>query len=440
MNHPIFSSRRHFLRQAASAAPWLIPASALGRAGNLPPSDRILVGSVGVGPQGAGVMSNFLAQSDCRVVAVCDVKKKVLEAVRNKVDAFYGEKGCTPYHDFRELLARPDIDVVTVAPPDHWHVLVALAAVRAGKDIYLEKPMGLSLQEDQVLRAECQRRGTIFQFGTQQRSTAIFRQACELVRNGRIGRLQTINVWSPGSSAGGPRQPVPIPPDYIDYDLWLGPAPYAPYTEDRCENKWWWFISDYALGFIAGWGIHPVDIALWGGADLLQGPMEVQGTGDYPTPEGVADTALDWDLQYRFASGVVMNFTGYPVPEEWRRRYINISNHGTAFEGTEGWVQVRRSGIEAYPKKILGEHPGAGEVHLPVSTNHARNLLDCVRSRSRTVSPIEESVWGDTICHVGDIAARTRQKLIWDPEKERFTNSETANRYLVREMRSPWHL
>ena len=443
-NHSI--SRRRFFKgtalgwAATSASGYVIPAAALGREGSIPPSDKIVVGSIGVGPQGSGVMTNFLNQKDCRVTALCDVKKQVRQKIKNQVDRFYGDRGCAVYHDFRELLSRQDIDAVTIATTDHWHVLVALAAVRAGKDVYLEKPMGLSLAEDQALRRECRRYGTVFQFGTQQRSGAHFRQACELVRNGRIGKLHTINVWSPGSIAGGPLKPVPLPPDYIDYDLWLGPAPYVPYTEDRCENKWWWFISDYALGFIAGWGIHPMDIALWGGGDLLKGPIEVQGTAVFPPPDGVCDTSLNWDITYTFQNGIIMKFAGDPMPAEWQKRYVNVSTHGTAFEGTLGWVQVRRSGIEAFPKKILADHPGPHEVHLPVSENHARNLLDCIRTRSRTVCPIEEAVWGDTFCHLGDIAARTQQKLVWDQEKERFTHSETANRYLVRPMRSPWHL
>ena len=267
-------NRSTFLKDAARVAvgaaltPYIVPASVLGR-GQTPPSDRVQVGCIGVGPQGTGVMRNFLAQKDVRVVAVCDVKKPVLEArARQLVNDHNGDAQCTAYHDFRELLARKDIDAVTVAPPDHWHVPIAIAAANAGKDMYVEKPMGLSVAQDQALRAACRRNGTIFQFGTQQRSNDRFRFACELVRNGRIGQLRTINVWSPASTAGGPTAPVPVPPE-LDYEMWLGPAPSVPYTEDRCSNKYWWFISDYALGFIAGWGIHPLDIALWGAGDRV---------------------------------------------------------------------------------------------------------------------------------------------------------------------------
>ncbi len=434
-------SRRTFLKDAAGVAlgaalaPHIIPASALGR-GRTPSSDRIQVGSIGVGPQGTSVMRNFLAQEDVRVVAVCDVKTPVLEAARQLVNKQNGDGGCTAYHDFQELLSRDDIDVVTVAPPDHWHVPIAIAAANAGKDIYLEKPMGLSVAQDQALRGACLRNGTVFQFGTQQRSNDRFRIACELVRNGRIGELRTINVWSPASTAGGPTVPVPVP-DGLDYQMWLGPAPSVPYTEDRCSNKYWWFISDYALGFIAGWGIHPVDIALWGGGERVIGQVEVEGTGVFPE-YGVADTALDWDVHFSYSNGVRMRFTGRPL-DEWNK-YGPITSHGTAFEGSEGWVRVDREGMAAFPKALESSFIGPSEVRLYRSRDHARNLLDCVRTRRPTICPIEEAVQADIVCQIADIAIRTRQKLRWDAGKERFIDNEKAERFLTRPMRSPWQI
>jgi len=221
--------------------------------------------------------------------------------------------------------------------------------------------------------------------------------------------------------------------------MWLGPAPYKPYTKDRCSNKLWWFISDYAIGFIAGWGIHPVDIALWGGGEKLAGPVEIEGRGVWPT-EGICDTAMNWNVTGKYASGVTMNFTGNPFPQEWRKRYGRTSSHGTAFEGTEGWVHVDRSGINAYPKKLLETKFGPNEIHLYNSGNHVRNLLDCVKSRAETICPIDEAVQGDIICHISDIAIRLEQKLKWDPKKELFVNNDAANRRLSRPMRSPWVL
>ena len=256
-------NRRRFLKHAAGAIsfPYVVSSSALGAGGGIAASERITVGCVGVGPQGTGVMGNFLRQKNARVVAVCDVKDPVLKAAQERVNGHYQGTGCAAYKDFRDVMARDDIDVVLAATPDHWHVLIALAAIKSGKDVYLEKPMGLSLAQDQALRTAVHRHGRVFQFGTQQRSERNFRFACELAQSGRLGKLHTINVWSPGSSQGGDPKPVPAP-EWIDYDRWLGPAPYTPYTQDRCSNKLWWFISDYALGFIAGWGVHPLDIAL----------------------------------------------------------------------------------------------------------------------------------------------------------------------------------
>jgi predicted dehydrogenase len=437
-------NRRRFLRRAAGTAagavgfPYIISSSALGGADNIVASERITVGCVGVGPQGSGDMGNFLRQKDAHVIAVCDVKDPVLKAAQDGVNKHYQGTGCAAYKDFRELMARDDIDVILAATPDHWHVLIALAAVGAGKDVYLEKPMGLSLAQDQALRAAVHRHGRVFQFGTQQRSERNFRFACELALNGRLGKLHTINVWSPGSSQGGDPTPVPVP-EWLDYQMWLGPAPYTPYTQDRCSNKLWWFISDYALGFIAGWGIHPLDIALWGGGEKVACPLEIEGKGVWPT-EGVCDTAMNWKVVCKYDSGVTMNFTGDPYPDEWKQRYGRTTSHGTAFEGTDGWVHVDRSGLNAHPKELLETELGPNDIHLYKSDDHVRNLLDCVKSRAETVCPIDVAVQADIICQISDIAIRLEQKLKWDPKTERFVNNEEANRRLSRSMRAPWTL
>ncbi len=438
-------SRRRFLKRATGVSiaavgfPYFVPSSALGKADNVAASNRIIVGCIGVGPQGTGVMYNFLGQKDAHVAAICDLKKQRREAVRDIVNKHYQDTGCVMYEDFRDLVARNDIDVVLVATTDHWHVLTSLAAVRSGKDVYMEKPMGLSLEQDQTMREAVHRYGRKFQFGTQQRSDRNFRLACELALNERIGKLHTINVWSPGSSSGGDPKPFPEP-DWIDYNFWLGPAPYVPYTKDRCSNSLWWFISDYAIGFIAGWGIHPVDIAIWGGGDKLKTPLEIEGTGVWPSSDGVCDTAMNWKVTCRYESGVTMNFTGDPYPDEWKKRYGRTTSHGTAFEGTKGWVHVDRAGINAYPKELLSTEFGPDEIQLDKSDNHVRNLLDCVKTRARTISHIDDAVQGDIICQISDIAIRMEQKLKWDTKNERFLNSEEANRMLKRAMRSPWRL
>jgi len=382
-------------------------------------------------------MANFLNLKDVQVVAVCDVKATRREAARNRVDSHYNSKGCVEYSDFRELFARDDIDAVLDATTDHWHVLTALAAVRAGKDVYLEKPMGLSLAEDQALRAACHRHGAVFQFGTQQRSDRKFRQACELALNEQIGKLHTINVLSPASVAGGSLKRAPVPP-WLDYEMWLGPAPYAPYTEDRCSNKLWWFHSDYALGWIAGWGVHPLDIALWGGGKAMECGLELAGEGTFPE-EGFCDTATQWRIVMRYDSGLIVNYAGGPQPPEWRQRYGRDS-HGIGFEGTNGWVHVNRSRIVADPPSLLESVLGPNEIHLYESNHHQGNFIECVKSRRQTVCPIDTAVQADILCHLSDIAIRMRRKIRWDPVKEEIVGDAEAARRLTRSMRSPWHL
>ncbi len=416
------TTRRGFLKGAvAVAAPYIIPASAFGA------NERVAVGCIGVGPRGTSVMKGFLDDGRTRVVAVCDVNKLRREDVAKRLNQHYGDKGCKPYNDFRELLNRPDIDVVSIASTDHWHVLHALYAARAGKDMYVEKPLGLNVVEGRALRDAVQRYDRVFQFGTQQRSSWNFRFACELVRNGRIGRLHTMRVGAPPSHAAGNYPAMPVP-DWLDYDMWLGPAPWAPYTENRIVNNFWWHISDYAVGFVAGWGIHHVDIAQWGNGTDRSGPIEVEGAGSYPR-DGMCDCATSWNVELTYANGVKMDY-----------KDNNHNAQGVRFEGSDGWVYVKRGYIEAEPKSLLKTVIGPGEVHLYKSKNHVGNFVDCVINRKKTVCPIEVAVRSDTICYLSDIAMRLRKKLRWDPACERFVDDPEADRMLSRAMRGPWRL
>ncbi len=429
-------TRRRLLARAAGAGaalgfPYVLRGS---EAATRPaPSERIVVGCIGVGGMGRHDMGQTAALPDAQVVAVCDVKPEARELAKNAVDALYKNKDCRVYADFRELVARPDLDAIQIASTDCWHVLHALAAVRAGKDVYVEKPLGVSLDQCQVLRAEVQRRRRIFQFGTQQRSMPVFRQACELALNGRLGKVHTIRVSAPSGFAertNSPTYPIEPVPTGFDYDMWLGPAPEAPYTPKRVVNPHWFHISDYALGYIAGWGIHHVDIAQWGSGHELTGPVEVEGTGLFPTNDGLCDTLLNWDVWLTYANGVRVNFTS----DGGRNR------HGITFEGSDGWVYVHRSGIEASQPALLAEKFGPGDIQLPVSTQHQRNFIDSVRSRQPTICPIDVAVRSETICHLSDIAIRLGRKLKWDPGREEFVGDEQANRMLTRAMRSPWHV
>ncbi len=450
-------TRRHFLQThltaalAASAFPSIIPASALGGNGTVAAGSRITVGCIGNGPQGRGDLGGFLGQADAQVVAVCDVKKDQLELAQKQVNDRYQNHDCATYGDFREVLARQDIDAVLIATPDHWHVPVAIAAAKAGKDMYLEKPMGLTLAEDQMLRKIVRQKRRVFQFGTQQRSSREFLQACELVRNGRLGKLKHINVWCSASHPGGSTTPAPVP-DTINYDFWLGPAPYTPYTVDKCaaDGKTWWFNYDYALGFIAGWGVHPLDIALWGHPAVLRGTLEVEGQAIFPK-EGACNTGVAWDVHFTFADGVTMTYrgtrNGYDEVTEmnnfaaWDQKYGKIADHGTAFEGTDGWVEVHRGGLRTSPEHLAQEAIGPTGTRLMRSPHHVRNFLDGVKRRGPTVCPIDEAVKADTLCHLSDIATRLNRKLRWNADQEKFIGDDEANRRLaLRPMRPPWQL
>ncbi len=439
MKNPVRTGRRRFLRDAAGAAaaavafPYVVPSSALGKAGAVAPSNRITVGCIGMGGMGTFDMNLMLALPDVQVVAVCDPKTDRREAARQRVREYYGKDSCDAYNDFRELVARDDIDVVQVATTDQWHVPHALAAVRAGKDVYVEKPLGMSMREILTLRTDCHRYGRLFQFGTQQRSSPQFRQACELVQNGRIGKLHTIRVSAPvgADQRTGEVTYTPAPvPEGFDYDMWLGPAPWAPYTPKRVISPYWFHISDYSLGYIAGWGIHHVDIAQWGNGTELSGPTEIEGSAVFPSNDSLCDNPLNWDCRLTYANGVVMHFTSDGGPNA----------HGIRFEGTQGWIHVDRSRIVAEPAAVLQEKIGPNEIHLPVSTNHQRNLIDCVKTRRPPICNIDVAVRSDTVCHLSWLAVHLGRKLRWDPAKERFVNDPEADARMSRAMRAPWRL
>jgi predicted dehydrogenase len=382
---------------------------------------------------GKGDMNLCMALPDVQVVAVCDPKRDMRDGAKQVVDARYGKQVCTAYNDFRDLVAREDIDAVSIASNDHWHVLHALAAVRAGKDVYVEKPLGMSLEEIKTLREAVRRYGRIFQFGTQQRSMPNFRLACELVLNGRIGKVHTIRVSAPSGfleRTGEATYAAAPVPEGFDYEMWLGPAPRTAYTPKRVISPHWFHISDYSLGYIAGWGIHHVDIAQWGNGSELTGPVEVIGSAVFPAQDGICDNALIWDVTLTYANGVRLEYTSDG----------DRNKHGIRFEGPKSWVYVNRGEFDAQPKSLLDEKLGPNEIHLPVSTNHQRNWIDCIKTRGQTVANIDVAVRSDTLCHLSDIAVRLGRKLRWNPEKEEFVNDPEANRRLKRAMRSPWHL
>jgi predicted dehydrogenase len=296
--------------------------------------------------------------------------------------------------------------------------------------------MGVTIAEDQALRKAVREHKTVFQFGTQQRSDAKFRKACEIVRNGLIGGLKTAYVWSAASQSGGPTELAPVP-EYLDYDRWLGPSPDVPFTLERDTNKWWWFIRDYALGFIAGWGVHPMDIALWGADHLVRTPVRIQGTATYPT-EGVCNTATFWDVLLAFDSGLNIHFHSQPAPSEWSRFGL-IRDHGTVFEGTEGWVLVDRSYLRSWPENLVTAELPANATPLYASDHHMLDFITSVKAGKDPIAPIETAVESDILCHISDMACRLQRPLRWDPTTESFDDDE-ANALRARVMRQPFTL
>jgi predicted dehydrogenase len=418
--------RRDFLRVGAVglALPTIIPGSALGKNGAAAPSNRITVGLIGTGGRMGGVWGALSRVPGVQGVAVCDVQKSRRESYRNRLKL----RPEDAHVDFRELLARADVDTVAIASPDHWHVPQAVAAIKAGKDVYCEKPLSNTIGEGRVLVETAKRYGAVFQHGTQLHSMGGVRRACELVRNGRIGKLQQIVIGSPPGRATGWPKPEPVPEGF-EYDLWLGPAPEAPYCGLRVRNlPGWYFITDYSKsGWIAGYGVHDLDIAQWGMGLERSGPVSIEGRGVYPT-DGLFDTVLTYDLEFEYANGVkiIMTDTGK-------------NRHGVKFIGEKGWV-FTRGGIEAEPKSLLREVIGPGETHLYRSPDHARNFIDCVRSRGETITPPEIAHRATSTALLGGIACQLGRKLHWDPEKERFTNDDVANGLLRCTMRAPWQV
>ena len=356
-------------------------------------------------------------------------------ANQERVNANYAQQlnkgsynGCKAYNDFRDLIKDPNVDAVVIATPDHWHTIPALTAIRAGKDVYLEKPMTLTIHEGRVLSDAVRQTGRVFQHGTQQRSEGEFGRAVELVRNGRIGDLKAVEVGIHAGPVSKIFPEEPIPKDF-DYDLWLGQAPQAPYCSARCKGiRPWIYIRDYSGGRITSWGSHHLDIAHWGlGADLT-GPVELEGAGVFPT-EGLYNTACTWRVEMRYANGVKVLFTD------------NRQNpQGIKFIGDEGWIFVNRTKIEAEPAGLLSSVVGPNELHLQTSRDHFQNFVECIKTRTEPVASAEIAHRTTTACHLANICLELGRTLRWDPQNERFLDDLEADELIVRTMRQPWQL
>jgi predicted dehydrogenase len=410
--------RRKFLKTAACvAAPYVITSGALGAAGRRPASDRIVTALIGSGGRGQQIM----AGGDL-VLAVCDVDAEHRKKAKAAIDKRAGNRDCTPYGDFREVIARDDIDAVVVATPDHWHVPISIAAIQAGKAVYVEKPLSLTIREGRLITDVVRRYGAVLQVGSQQRSFEYekFGRACELVRNGRIGQLRSIRVeiLTRGGS-NKPWSPQPVPRQ-LDYPMWLGPAPWAPYHPDRCHYKFR-FVSDYSGGDLTNWGAHHLDIAQWALDADDSGPTRIAGRGKrYAT--GLHDAFFDVHVDFDYASGVAVQL-----------RSVGSGTGRVRLEGTDGWIQVSRERLDAQPNSLLTSRIGPDEIHLlPAGPKRSQmeNWLDCVRTgrTSGLFTPAEIGHRSATVCHLANIAMELGRPLQWDPAAEQFVDDDQANR------------
>jgi len=457
--------RRDFLKIAGATAvlPSVLTAQAQGQAANssMPANNRINVGVIGMGWQGPGNTQAFLALEDCQVVAACDIDRNHLQAAVKMVNNAYGTEDCKGYHDYRELLARRDIDAVMIAVPDNWHEIVATEAARCKKDIYSEKPLARTIAEQQSIVRAVKENNIVWQMGQWQRSSPLFRKAAEIVRNGLIGDVTRVEVGLPGENSnydhlreetaaklaaaglkGELEQIVPgtkawdllvcAPPPELDYETWVGPAKMEPYMKAR-SHKAWRLNYNTGGGKLLDWIGHHGDIAHWGLDFDNTGPLEVEGSGELPPASAVWNTAQHYRFELKYPGGVTMTIAG---------GYPDIKM-GCKWVGTEGWVWVDRDGFEASnPEWKKGKYlpRELRKVKLYASNNHQQNFLDCIKTRQSTITPVEVGHHSAIPGHLCLISMLTGRKIRWDAKEEKILGDEAASKLMTREYRAPWKM
>jgi predicted dehydrogenase len=423
------TTRRTFLKRAAQASagwalavPTFVRASAIG-SGRSVPSERITLGFIGLGWKGfegcwGSLLQTFIADSSAQVLAVCDVDRRYRERAKQFVDQTYGNHDCAVYRDFRDLIIRSDVDAVVIATPDHWHAVQTIWACREGKDVFCEKPLALTVHEARAMVTAARRYGRVVQTGSQSRSNGRIRFGCEVVRQGRIGKLSEVHV-----TCGPPSVPCPLPaetvPDFLDWDLWLGPAPWRPYhSQIHPVNFRAW--HDYSGGGMTDWGAHHFDIAQWALDMDHTGPVEII------PPDGHEYR----QLTMKYANGIVVRHTGYDVTE------------GVTFVGSQGRVNMMAiSGKTVFEPDHLGRECRDLEIQandLLGNKGHYANFLECIRSRKQPSADVEIGCRSVTVCHLANIALALGRRLKWDPARERFADDSQADRFLSRAQREPW--
>jgi predicted dehydrogenase len=440
-------SRRTFLRHAslatgaALAAPMIVPGSVLGANGAVAPNSRITIGFIGTGRQATYAnIPGFLHEPDAQAVAVCDVDSWRMDNAAKIIEDNYAKnqpsgnfKGCAKTRDWRELIARKDIDAVMISTPDHWHVAMAVTALRAGKDVACEKPLTRCIAEGRLMSDLVAKTGRVFRTDSEFRSSRTFHRAAQLVRNGKIGKLQRILTATPKDSTIGPQADMPVPEE-LDYEMWQGPAPKRPYTLQRVHPRQeakgrpgWICIRDYADGMMANWGAHLNDIALWAADMDHTGPVEISGTGKYPPAGYLWDVVQEFDVTFRYANGITLQCRTDQPMIRW--------------EGTEGSIQVKYPNeIETTPESLLTWKPGPNDIALPFKTSEKRDFLDGVKTHGPVQYDCESGHRNNSLAHLGLIAIDLGRKLQWDPVKERFIGDDAANARLKPiTWRAPWN-
>jgi len=450
-------SRRSFLKGAAMTGaamgfPTIIPAETVaGKTGRrVTPNDRVNVGQIGCGGIATHYHHNFLKQmGDVRVVATCDALRNRAVALAKAYNKHYGGSNvATVQDDFREILDREDVDAVVVAAHDNWHTPMSIAAVRAGKDVYCQKPLALDFTQTGILRDAMAKHDRVFQFGTQYRSQGRYRKMVELVRNGYIGELQRIDVWSRNVHNDarkyhvkpyGSTEEAPVP-DGFDFDAWQGPSPMVPYTVDRCTRWGGYHCPETSLGFLAGCAIHPLGIAQWGNKSDHTSPVRYEGTGNIPD-KGIFRTLEHWDMICEYENGVILHLmddqTAKAVVTKYKQGWRG--GDGVVFHGTKGWIGNISGGFYATDKTLWKVEFKDDEEQLHVSPEHNRNFIDCVKSREEPMCPVEMAIRCDTICHLTRAAALTGKVVDWDPKKEQIVgNPEAAKMLGPQPVRAKW--
>jgi predicted dehydrogenase len=440
MSHNTRTSRRTFLKTGAAAAlgfPTIIKSSAIGAAGQTPPSGRITMAVFGWGMQAPHNTGMFLGMQDVQVVATCNVDKQHLEASVKRINDQYKNQDCKTYHDYREVMARKDIDAVMLAVPDNWHALIAVEAAKNGKDIYGEKPLARTIWEQQAIVKAVKDNKRIFQVGSQQRSSGEFLKACELVRNGAIGKIKEVLVGLPGGhhdfAGTGKETSVSEAPEHLDYKMWIGPAAMEPYIKGRVHMNWRW---NYNIGGgqLLDWIGHHCDIAHWGMDWDATGPSEIKPIQvDFPAKDAVWNTATKYRAELTYPGGVKMTIAGGH----------NDVPGGTKFIGSDGWIHVNRGFFESSnpEHKKFSRMPEADrKVSLFASPGHHRNFIDCVKSRQPTICTAEIGHRSASAGHLSLISLMVNRTLKWDAQKEEIAGDAEASKLLKREYQHGWKL